>query len=135
MLGRAPVELRDDNRKWLAACGFVAGVLGGAFGMNGPPLAIYGSMRRWTAQHFRATLQAYFLPASLVGMAGFWLAGLWTSTVTHYYLLSLPAAIPAVLLGRILNRRLNGDVFRRWVYAGLCGVGLLLLAQAISLPR
>lgn len=29
--------------------------------MNGPPLAIYGSMRRWSAPQFRATMQAYFL--------------------------------------------------------------------------
>ena len=57
------------------ACGFCAGVLGGAYGMNGPPLVIYGAMRRWSAQHFRATLQGYFLPASIIGMGGYWLAG------------------------------------------------------------
>jgi uncharacterized protein len=32
-----PPELRSDNRAWLLACGFLAGVLGGAYGMNGPP--------------------------------------------------------------------------------------------------
>ena len=37
--------------------------------MNGPPLAIYGSMRRWSAQHFRATLQGYFLPAEKIRRA------------------------------------------------------------------
>ena len=60
-------ELRADNLPWLLGCGFCAGVLGGAFGMNGPPLAIYGAMRRWSAQRFRATLQGYFLPASALG--------------------------------------------------------------------
>jgi hypothetical protein len=79
---RAP-ELERDHRGWLLVCGFFAGVLGGAYGMNGPPLAIYGAMRRWSAQHFRATLQGYFLPASIIGMSGYWLAGLWTPTVTH----------------------------------------------------
>jgi hypothetical protein len=44
--------------------------------MNGPPLVIYGSMRRWSPQHFRATLQGYFLPASIIGMSGYRLAGL-----------------------------------------------------------
>jgi hypothetical protein len=33
--------LRNDRFAWLF--GFQAGVLGGAYGMNGPPLAIYGS--------------------------------------------------------------------------------------------
>jgi uncharacterized protein len=60
LIGRAPLELKQDSRGWLLACGFCAGVLGGAYGMNGPPLAVYGAMRRWSAQHFRATLQGYF---------------------------------------------------------------------------
>src|ERR1700692_1725067 len=76
LLGRKPPELKSDSKRWLLGCGFVAGVIGGAYGMNGPPLVIYGAMRRWSAQHFRATLQAYFLPASVIGMFGYWLAGL-----------------------------------------------------------
>jgi uncharacterized membrane protein YfcA len=40
LTGRAPIELRRDNRGWLLVFGFLAGVLGGAYGMNGPPLAI-----------------------------------------------------------------------------------------------
>jgi uncharacterized protein len=131
LFGRAPLELRRDSRLWLIACGFCAGVLGGAYGMNGPPLAVYGAMRKWSAQHFRATLQGYFLPASMIGMGGYWLAGLWTSTVTRYYLLSLPIALLAVFLGRAINHRLRGEVFFRYLYIGLAGIGALLLAQAI----
>jgi uncharacterized membrane protein YfcA len=100
LLGRRPPELKTDSKAWLLGCGFAAGVIGGAYGMNGPPLVIYGAMRRWSAQHFRATLQAYFLPASVVGMFGYWLAGLWVPAVTHYYLLCLPVLLPAVWLGR-----------------------------------
>jgi uncharacterized membrane protein YfcA len=70
LLGRRPPELKTDSKAWLLGCGFAAGVIGGAYGMNGPPLVIYGAMRRWSAQHFRATLQAYFLPASVIGMFG-----------------------------------------------------------------
>jgi len=109
LIGRAPLELKHDSRVWLLLCGFCAGVLGGAYGMNGPPLAIYGAMRRWSAQHFRATLQGYFLPASMIGMGGYWLAGLWVHAVTHYYLVSLPFTLLAVFLGRVINHRLDGD--------------------------
>lgn len=132
LAARRRLELRSDSRGWLLACGFCAGVLGGAYGMNGPPLVIYGSLRRWPAQQFRATLQAYFLPASIIGMAGYWMAGLWTRPVTHYYLLGLPAALPAVLLGRGINHRLSGAAFLRWVYVGLAGIGVLLLIQAMK---
>jgi uncharacterized protein len=131
LVGRKPPELKNDSKVWLAGCGFVAGVFGGAFGMNGPPLVIYGAMRRWSAQHFRATLQAYFLPASVIGMVGYWLAGLWIAAVTHYYLLCLPVLLPAVWLGRVVNHRLHGDVFLRYVYVGLAGIGVVLLAESM----
>jgi uncharacterized membrane protein YfcA len=132
LIGRRPPELKTDEGVWLFGCGFSAGVLGGAYGMNGPPLAIYGAMRRWSAQHFRATLQGYFLPASIFGMAGYWWKGLWVPAVTHYFLLSLPAAIPAIFLGRVLNHRLHGDSFLRYVYFGLAGIGAVLLMQAFA---
>jgi uncharacterized membrane protein YfcA len=132
LMGRTALELRQDSRGWLFVCGLCAGILGGAFGMNGPPLAIYGSMRRWSPQQFRATMQAYFLPASIIGMGGYLLAGLWVRAVTHYYLLSLPVTLPAVFLGRIINHRLHGDVFLKYVYLGLVGIGALLLIQAIT---
>ncbi len=132
LFGSKPLELKTDNLAWLLGCGFFAGVLGGAYGMNGPPLAIYGAMRRWSPQHFRATLQGYFLPASIIGMAGYWLAGLWVPAVTHYYLISLPAAIPAILLGRLVNRRLREETYLKYVYAGLAGIAAVLLIQAMT---
>ena len=132
LVGRRPPELRKDSRIWLVGCGFCAAVLGGAYGMNGPPLVIYGAMRRWSAQHFRATLQGYFLPASLLGMGGYWFAGLWVPAVTHYYLLSLPVMVPAIFLGRVVNHRLRGEIFLKYVYLGLAGIGVLLMVQSVQ---
>lgn len=129
--GRRPPALQKDSPRWLAACGLLSGILGGAYGLNGPPLVLYGAMRRWSAAHFRATLQAYFLPASVLGMAGYALAGLWTAEVTRLFLITLPATVTAVFLGRAANRRLHGDTFLRYVYAGLLITGAALLAQAI----
>lgn len=132
--GRTRLELKHDSRAWLLACGFCAGVLGGAYGMNGPPLVVYGAMRRWSAQHFRATLQGYFLPASIIGMGGYWLAGLWTPAVTHYYLLALPVTLLGVFLGRVINHRLRGAAFVKYLYLGLAAIGALLLVQSITNP-
>ena len=131
LIGRKPPELHSDSRLWLLIFGFLAGVLGGAYGMNGPPLAIYGAMRRWSAQHFRATLQGYFLPASIIGMAGFWLAGLWVPAVTRYYLMALPLTLAAILLGRTINRRLRGHGYLKYVHVGLVVIGAVLLVQAV----
>lgn len=126
---RQRYELKNDRFAWIF--GFFAGVLGGAYGMNGPPLVVYGAMRGWSPANFRATLQGYFLVASMVGMVGYGLAGLWTATVNRYYLISLPAALVAIFLGRIVNRRLDSRKFLRLVHLGLIGIGVLLLAQAL----
>lgn len=131
LLGRNAFMLEHEHRSLLLLAGFVAGVLGGAYGMNGPPLVVYGAMRRWSPQHFRSTLQAYFLPAGVLALAGFWSVGVWTRTVTHQYLLCLPAVIPAVLIGRAVNRRFTGDAFLKVVYGGLVVTGALLLSEAV----
>ncbi len=131
LLGIRPPELHSDSRGWLLGCGLLAGVLGGAYGMNGPPLILYGAMRRWSPGHFRATLQGYFLPASVIAMVGYRMAGLWTPTVTHLYLISLPVALPTILLGRVVNRRLRGEIYLKYVHGGLMAVGVVLLIQVI----
>jgi len=122
-------ELRNDNFAWLF--GFSAGVLGGAYGMNGPPLAIYGSLRRWSPQHFRATLQGYFLPASLAGLWGYRVAGLWTPAVNRFFLVSLPLVVLATLLGRAINLRMRAHRFTLYVHCGLLAIGIVLLSQAL----
>jgi uncharacterized membrane protein YfcA len=129
LASRRPVELKDDRLAWLF--GFAAGVLGGAYGMNGPPLVVYGSLRRWSTQHFRATLQGYFLPASLLVLLGHGRLGLVTSTVLRYFLLSLLPAAVAIVLGRVINRRLAGPRFLVIVHAGLVAIGTALLVRAL----
>lgn len=125
-------QLPADSKPWLLFCGFVAGALGGAYGMNGPPLAIYGTRRGWSPQHFRATLQGYFLPASLLGMAGYLWKGLWTRELAYFYLITVPATLPAVWLGRWANHRLPIEHFRKYVFAGLIVIGALLAVEAFS---
>ena len=126
---RRPV-LNDDRHAWMFGLG--AGVLGGAYAMSGPPLVMYGAMRRWSPRHFRATLQGYFLPASAVVMGGYWLADLWTADVTRLYLLALPGVAVAVVAGRLINRRMDGGRFLVFVHLGLALIGAVLLAQAIA---
>jgi uncharacterized membrane protein YfcA len=127
LFGRRKPRLPDDRHAW--AFGFGAGVLGGAYGMNGPPLVVYATLRGWTPEHFRATLQGYFLPASTAAMVGFWVTGLWGPDVTRYFLLSLAPVVVAVLIGRAANRRMHPEVFVRYVHLGLIGIGVMLLVQ------
>jgi uncharacterized protein len=129
LVRRRHAELKDDRWAWFF--GFGAGILGGAYGMNGPPLVVYGTLRRWSPQHFRATLQGYFLPASLAGLCGYWLAGFWVPAVTNYFLLSLPIVLAAIVLGRLVNQRLKGPSFLLLIHLGLVVIGVVLLAQSL----
>jgi uncharacterized protein len=128
-----PPALRDDRTAPMF--GFAAGIMGGAYGMNGPAIAMFGTLRRWPAREFRATLQAYFLPASGAGLIGFWLSGLWTSDVTSYYATALPAIIAATLAGRALHQRFHGRRFVVAVHTALIFVAATLLWQAATAPR
>lgn len=132
LTGKKLTELRNDDQRWLFGCGFLSGVLGGAYGINGPPLVVYGAKRRWSAQHFRATLQAYFLIASMVGLIGYGISGLFTWVLFRYYCWSLPALIPAILLGRFINARMKDDQFFSYSYMVLLGLGILLIANSVA---
>ena len=131
LISKNTFQLKTDNKIWLFACGFLSGILGGAYGLNGPPLVIYGNLRGWTAKNFRATLQAYFLPASIIGMFGYWYKDLWDWKVTYYFLISIPVIVPAIFLGRYFNNQLKDSTFLKYIYVGLIFVGALLLSQSL----
>jgi hypothetical protein len=63
-------------------------------------------------------------------MAGYWYAGLWTRTVTSYYLIALPWIALAILVGRLAARRVPVRSFVTAVHGALVVIGLILLAQA-----
>jgi hypothetical protein len=69
-------------------------------------------------------------PPASPAMAGYSMSGLWIPALTYDYLISLPVALPAILLGRVWNHRLRGDAFLRYVHCFLASVGIVLLIQA-----
>lgn len=123
--------LEEDNKFWLFVCGFLSGVFGGAYGLNGPPLVVYGNLRQWSAKHFRATLQAYFLPVSLLSVVGYYAKGLITTEVNIYFLYSLITTIPAIFLGRYLNHKLKDGAFFKYVYWGLMLISVVLIVSTL----
>lgn len=118
-------ELKND---WTAyVFGFVAGVLGGAYNTNGPPVVVYAALKRWPPRDFRATLQGCFLLTGLMILIGHGLAGLWTPEVLRLYLFSLPAILLAIFLGARVNRRATQETFSRAVYLFLVVMGAVFL--------
>jgi len=130
-LARPQAKLKNEKAWMPWALGASAGVLGGAYNTNGPPVVAYGMLRGWPPESFRATLQGYFLPTGLAILAGHGLAGLWTAAVLKSYLYALPAIVLGVLLGGLLNKKLTHEIFAKLVYASLAVMGAAMLLREI----
>jgi hypothetical protein len=130
-LARPRARIRNE-RPWLPwTVGVTAGVLGGAYNTNGPPVVAYGMLKGWPPEGLRATLSGYFLPTGLMVLAGHGLAGMWTAEVLTSYLWSLPAIVLGVLLGGLLNKRIPHALFARLVNGCLAAMGTLLLVREV----
>ena len=112
---------------WAFPFGLVAGILGSAYNTSGPPVIIYGTMRRWPPDTFRATLQGFFLVNSLMIVTSHGLAGLWTATVWEMVLWSLPTLLLGIVAGIAVQRRIPDASFGRLVYALLVALGVIFL--------
>ncbi len=118
---------RELSRAWAYPAGFLAGCLGGAYNTPGPPVIIYGSMRKWPRDEFRAVLQALFLVNASLVVASHALARHLTQQVFTYYLWTVPALLAGILLGSVVDRRIDQGQFRTIVLVMIVLLGLALL--------
>ncbi|MEQ8496227.1 MAG: sulfite exporter TauE/SafE family protein [Gammaproteobacteria bacterium] len=108
--------------------GFLAGLLGGAYNTNAPPLVLYGALVRWPPARFRATLSGYFLFAAAAICLGHALSGLWTARVLTLLAYAAPVIVAGNLSGAWLARRIPQARFTVVLYALLVLLGALMLA-------
>ena len=106
--------------------GFVAGVLGAAYNTSGVVITIYATLRDWSPDRFRSTLQSYFVFTGLLILASHGLVGLWTPDVLRLYGISLPLVLVGIFLGGKLHRFIPKGQFDGYVNVGLLIMGLLL---------
>jgi uncharacterized membrane protein YfcA len=117
------------NPVWAHLFGFAGGVLGGAYNTGGPPIVMYGTLRRWPEGQFQATLQGCFLPLSLLTLASQGVAGLWSDWVLFLFVLSIPLVLLAFWIGNRVSKALAGRHFDRLVYVTLAALGIMLVIQ------
>ena len=115
------------NDKLVFTFGLLAGILGGAYNTNGPPIVIYSTLRQWKPEKFRATLQGYFFPTGSMIALGHCFGGFWTKTVLLNYLVSMPVILIAILLGGKFNHKIPKDKFDNYIYICLLVLGIALL--------
>ncbi|MCH2204029.1 MAG: sulfite exporter TauE/SafE family protein [Fuerstiella sp.] len=106
--------------------GFCAGFLGGAYNTAGPPLVIFGMLRHWSPQQFRATLQSYCLIAGLWVIVCHRMSGLLTDGIVSQFLISIPLIVASTLAGLRVTSRIPAERFIRIVLCTLIVVGFSL---------
>lgn len=126
MLVRPHLRRRLHGR-WGLPFGVAAGGLGGAYNLNGVPVAVFGTLQNWEPDRFRGTLQAYFGVSSVLVALGQGLGGLWTWEVARLLAVAAPGMLVAIPLGRALHPRVAPHAFRRIVFATIAVLGLVLL--------
>ena len=122
-----PAVPRLHSHHWVYPAGFVAGCLGGAYNTPGPPVIVYGSLRQWPKDEFRAILQSLFLLNAVLIVTSHYVAHHLTATVLTFYLHATPALLLGILAGSHVDSRLNKDRFRTIVTFMILILGLSLV--------
>jgi len=110
--------------------GLCAGLLGGAYATDGPPLVIYGSIKRWPKDSFRSILQACFLVDGVLIVLCHGAGGLVTREVFIYCLYGLPGMAAGLGIGTLLDRRIDHALFHRVLLWLILILGAGLMARA-----
>ncbi|MFH1022704.1 MAG: sulfite exporter TauE/SafE family protein [Planctomycetota bacterium] len=116
---------------WAYAAGAAAGVLGGAYNTDGPPVVVYGSCRRWNPLEFKSNLQGVFFVNSVVILGAHAAAGNLTGPVWGHFLAALPAVAAGAVAGVGLDRFVSATMFRRIMLALLLVLGVRLACRVV----
>lgn len=106
---------------WALPTGFLSGILGGAFGTDGPPVVVYAALQPWAKEQVVGMLQSFFLFANFVIVASYGWHGLLTPSVLQVSLVAVPFAIAGIFLGLRINRGIGQRRFET-ILAVLIGV-------------
>lgn len=110
--------------------GALSGLMGGFFGMQGPPAVLYFVSSEPDKEHYLAQTQAYFL----VGNAMMTLArsynGFFTASVAMGYVYGIAGVFIGNLMGAWVFRHITGNLLKYIIYAyiGISGLSFLFSA-------
>ncbi len=108
--------------------GFLSGVLGGMFAMQGPPAALYFMVSsEGSKEEYIALTQWYFVIGNIAMTLYRADSGFITPMVGSCWLISLPAILLGLWVGSKVSRRMNIATLKKVVYAFLAAAGLLAI--------
>jgi len=103
--------------------GGLSGFLTGLAGIGGPPVVLYEMSGENAAANHRANLIVFFAFVQFITLLFYWAGGILTIGVFYLFAIFVPFFVLGLLLGRFCFKRVNEEVFRRFVYGLLLVVG------------
>ena len=107
--------------------GTLSGLMGGFFGMQGPPAVLYFIQSEPTKEHYMAMTQTYFLIGNAMMTLVRAYNGFFTTTVLTDYSFGLGGVIIGTTLGAYVFKRIPNRAFRYVVYAYIGVSGMIIL--------
>ena len=110
--------------------GTVSGIMGGFFGMQGPPAVLYFISSEPDKNHYMAMAQTYFLIGNAMMTVVRASNGFLTAAVGKNYVLCIGAVIIGTLLGSWTFRHIPAKIFPYIVYSYIGVSGLIIFLTA-----
>lgn len=115
---------------WQLGAGTVSGVMGGLFGMQGPPVVLYLVNSELDKNHYMGMIQTYAVLTNVIMLAVRAYNGFVTPAVGNAYLYSLGGLAVGVLAGNWAFARIPNKLFTYVVYAYIGVSGLIIFLMA-----
>ncbi len=117
-----------QSRAGAILLGSAAGIFGGAFDVQGPPLCVYGDAKGWSPAKFRNTVLAVVcLNSAFVVAIDFFEGALGDFYYSYFCLTSLPGVLLGIVAGQYASKRIDPVLFKNIVLVMCLGLGIQLL--------
>ena len=115
---------------WQLGTGTASGIMGGLFGMHGPPVVLYLVASEPDKDHYMGMIQTYAVITNIIMLATRAWNGYVTPTVGTIYLYALAGLVIGVLAGGWAYRHIPNRIFTYIVYTYIGISGLIILLTA-----
>ena len=114
------------GKGWQLGTGSVSGIMGGLFGMHGPPVVLYLTVSEPDKDHYMGMIQTYAVITNITMVIVRAFAGYVTPTVGTTYMYGLTGLVVGVIAGNWAYRHIPNKLFTYVVYAYI-GIGGLII--------
>ena len=110
--------------------GTLSGLMGGFFGMQGPPAVLYFVNSEKDKEHYLAVTQTYFLVGNIMMTIARAYNGFFTTAVSMGYIYGITGVVIGNLIGAWVFRHITGSILNyiNYAYIGISGLTFLFEA-------